>query len=306
MGVRAKEVLSAILISFILTVHRYYEFDDLAYLPQDDKGLIQRIQKEIIPPSELAYNLWESDKECWGQSLQIRIITALTRNMTGGFFVESGAHNGESMTNTLLLERSFGWKGVLIEPSVKLFSALQDKHRKAHTLRSCLSNKPSAFAAMFRDQLSWGLGSVEDGDISQYLSDKYKEFSHPSHKIPRYHVTCYPLYSILLALNQTEVDFFSLDIEGMEMGVLAYMPWSRVNIQILLVENFMAQLWNPQSEMMRWFMESNGYTSFRLEHDFLFVKKTSRFAENAAQIVRQTRAEIAKSEEPSVANPFND
>lgn len=68
----------------------------------------------------------------------------------------------------------------------------------------------------------------------------------------------------------------------------------------------MAQLWNPQSEMMRWFMESNGYTSFRLEHDFLFVKKTSRFAENAAQIVRQTRAEIAKSEEPSVANPFND
>lgn len=49
-------------------------------------------------------------------------------------------------------------------------------------------------------------------------------------------VQCFPLYSILLALNQTTVDFFSLDIEGDELNVLRTIPWNKVNIKMLTVE----------------------------------------------------------------------
>ena len=42
-------------------------------------------------------------------------------------------------------------------------------------------------------------------------------------------VECYPLYSLLLAMDQTRVDFLSLDIEGAELAVLRTVPWDKVS-----------------------------------------------------------------------------
>ena len=44
------------------------------------------------------------------------------------------------------------------------------------------------------------------------------------------------MYSILLALNQLTVDFFSLDIEGDELKVLMTIPFDKVNIKMMTVE----------------------------------------------------------------------
>ena len=40
-------------------------------------------------------------------------------------------------------------------------------------------------------------------------------------------IQCFPLYSLLLALNQTRVDFLSLDIEGYELSVLKTIPFEK-------------------------------------------------------------------------------
>ena len=45
-------------------------------------------------------------------------------------------------------------------------------------------------------------------------------------------VQCFPLYSILLAVNRTRVDFFSLDIEGHELHVLKTIPWHKIDIKV--------------------------------------------------------------------------
>ena len=50
------------------------------------------------------------------------------RKWTGtrkGFYVELGANDGVSASNTLLLELLFGWSGVLIEPVSSLFQELR-------------------------------------------------------------------------------------------------------------------------------------------------------------------------------------
>lgn len=49
-------------------------------------------------------------------------------------------------------------------------------------------------------------------------------------------VQCFPLYSILLALNRTNIDFFSLDIELHERFVLKTIPFHKLNITLLAVE----------------------------------------------------------------------
>lgn len=47
-------------------------------------------------------------------------------------------------------------------------------------------------------------------------------------------VPCFPLRSFLLALNKTTIDYFSLDIEGLEYKVLQSLPWHQINIKVSL------------------------------------------------------------------------
>jgi len=269
----------------------------------DDPGLVAEVAGRLMPPCTGPYNL--AGTPAWGQAGQLCVIQALTRNKTGGVFVESGAHDGESMSNSLLLETEFGWRGLLVEPSQQLFPQIRGRGRRAWALQACLSHTPHPFQTQLRDQLKYGLSTVEDGFVSQHLSSYAKNF-HPRQQLPRYPVECYPLFTILRAWNQTSVDLLSLDIEGMEMGVMANLPWHLVDIKMVLVETFLSYLWNPNTDLMRWFMEERGYLAMRLQHDWLFVKKDCEYARDAEAIVKRVRHDITKLKDSHVADPFND
>jgi hypothetical protein len=45
-------------------------------------------------------------------------------------------------------------------------------------------------------------------------------------------VTCLPLYSILMALDNPTIDYFSLDVEGSELAILKTIPFSQVTIKV--------------------------------------------------------------------------
>jgi hypothetical protein len=61
---------------------------------------------------------------------------------TKGFFVECGAYDGEFLSNTLYMERSFQWSGLLIEADQISHSQLVNRRRRAYTSPVCLSTKP--------------------------------------------------------------------------------------------------------------------------------------------------------------------
>lgn len=47
---------------------------------------------------------------------------------------------------------------------------------------------------------------------------------------------CFPLYSIMLALGRTEIDYLSLDVEGPELEILSTIPYSKLKINVISVE----------------------------------------------------------------------
>ncbi|TRY67100.1 hypothetical protein TCAL_14697 [Tigriopus californicus] len=86
---------------------------------------------------------------------------------------------------------------------------------------------------------------------------------------------CFPLYSVLLALGNPKVDYFSLDIEGAEIPVLKTIPWDKVDITVVEVEmNHLGKVFDGSEDVLKRFMKKNGY-KFRgmVEIDGIFVKK---------------------------------
>lgn len=104
----------------------------------DDPRLVALIRNYYIePPSQNPYNLREPHKRdsSFGQAM---FIDGILENNENGFFMDSGAHNGEDQSNTLFFERIRHWTGILIEPQPHIYQELKKKNRKAYTLNACV------------------------------------------------------------------------------------------------------------------------------------------------------------------------
>ena len=71
-------------------------------------------------------------------------------------------------------------------------------------------------------------------------------------------VQCFPLYSLLLALNRTRVDFLSLDVEGDELYVLQTIPYDKIDIRMMTVEFAHVK---SGKESIRSYLRKQGYES---------------------------------------------
>lgn len=59
----------------------------------------------------------------------------------GGFFIEAGAYNGYSISNSLYFELRYNWTGLLVEPNPNEFAKMAKLNRKAWTFPNCFSTK---------------------------------------------------------------------------------------------------------------------------------------------------------------------
>lgn len=234
------------------------EDHDLEGAPQDHPDLVTYIrQLHLVPPATGPYNLHSSNTTDFSQNGQSRRVESILKGKRWGFFVEAGAYNGEELSNTLYLERQLGWRGLLVEPDPWNFWALRKRGRKAYSVQACLS--PSAFPREVTFKQSDTMGHIvgaADGGGRQGIYTRVK---------------CFPLYSLLLALNVTHVDLLSLDVEGAELQVLRTVPWQKVTILVVCVEHRHV----PEGgHALKVFLQERGYALHSsLGDDYIFVRK---------------------------------
>ena len=68
-------------------------------------------------------------------------------------------------------------------------------------------------------------------------------------------VQCFPLQSVLVALNNPIVDYFSLDVEGSELPILKSLDWDNVNISVISGGLHVLYVWTVGS-WVTWFISS--------------------------------------------------
>ena len=260
---------------------------DLVGLTQDDPKLIQAIKNKVLwsPPKDKKLKLEKPTSAKiiggqYGQSTEVETILKkhkllkTKKSKRQGFFIEAGACNGESISNTLLFEIKHNWTGLLVEPNPDFFEDLKRRNRNAWILPHCLSTQRKVeiveFDASFYNGGIILPGKTLPSDISR------AEKRSTRHKYERtIKVQCFPLQSVLKAIGKSKVDYFSLDIEGAEYPVLNTIEYDKVDIGTISVEiNHAGKIFDGSREDIKELMENNGYDFVTTVHiDDIFMKK---------------------------------
>jgi len=160
------------------------------------------------------------------QDIFVLFETEFKRN---GYFVEFGATNGISLSNTYLLEKHFDWTGILAEPATCWHDELLKNRSCAIELSAVypISNQ----TVEFNQTVDQGLSTIH----------AYTESGHG--KDTRANGIKYPVNTIslmdLLAKYAAPniIDYLSIDTEGSEFDILLNFDFDQYDIKIITCEH---------------------------------------------------------------------
>ena len=198
-------------------------------------------------------------------------------NYTDGFFVEAGANDGLSQSNTALYEFDYGWNGLLVEPNFKKYLdckkirknsivenyALVSSNYTHKIIKGDFDNQDceNSLMSMVIDD-----GDYQDDNLLYYRNEKVK-----NNKIIE--VPVITIDELLTVHKISKIDFFSLDVEGYEISVLNGMDFSNIRPKYFLIET--ANKENYQKTVRNYMKDKDYCFITRLSgNDDLFVDNT--------------------------------
>jgi len=189
----------------------------------------------------------------WDKHPMSSFIVKHLNSKRNGFFVECGASDGVFISNTLQLERSLGWTGLLVEANPDSFTKLKAVNRNAWRSNTCLSPQPYPIRLdMFRHK---------DLNPLTYLKATPNETARGVEWNTTFPVQCFPLSMLMAAIGRTEIDYLSLDVEGVELEILKTIPFDKLRIKLISAEvNFPGK---DNKKEIKAFLESLGYKKIK-------------------------------------------
>jgi FkbM family methyltransferase len=189
----------------------------------------------------LAYALAHSAHSA-AQILQDLWVCYELDDMQNGFFVEFGATDGITNSNTAMLEARRGWRGLLAEPNPVWHTAL--RHNRVCAIdERCVaprSGETVEFLAVDEPEL---------GTIAAYATTDH--FGQVRSSAPRILVETVSLNDLLLAhAAPNTIDYLSVDTEGSELDILRSFDFDRWRVKLLSVEHNNTDRERPLDELL--------------------------------------------------------
>lgn len=218
--------------------------------PEDRCELHARLHAPSRSPYKLRSYTWGSYAS---QDAQDVWVDHALNGSEGLFAVESGAFDGEFLSNTLFLETRRRWQCLLVEANPYLAEQLFSRRRKCHVLLAGLSISGSVGSFRFRprqvfggfeetlapeDEAEWRdtWDLMRGNQIQRWAIGLVLWLLVPFALDLPVDVTAFPMHMVLRALGRNVVDYWSLDTEGSELRILEGTDFAGLEFGIISIE----------------------------------------------------------------------
>jgi FkbM family methyltransferase len=163
------------------------------------------------------------------------IYENLFQKKVKGTFVDIGAYDGITFSNTYFLEK-IGWQGLAAEPIPSAYEKLI-MNRHCISVKGCIA--PNSGKGKFRliNGYSQMLSGLVDEYDERHVNRIGKELAIKGGFFKDIQVTCYNLNDLLYKYNIKNIDYLSIDVEGLELKILRSIDFNTFLITVIGVEN---------------------------------------------------------------------
>lgn len=238
-------------------------------------NIYTQILNQVRPNAEVLADAWRTQRllnpdwdYCSQHGQDKFIYENFFQNSGAGTFVDVGAFDGISGSNTAFFERR-GWDGLCIEASPTHFEQLVRNRRTTSV------NLAIAEHASNEEFLEIRRGYTQMGGLVRDIRDEALATSSPSHSGARIHVPIRPLCEVLDEAGIEKVDYCSIDVEGAELRVLQGIDFERVAISVLSIEVTNAENLRLFSNLL----EPNGFQHLEtIGYDAIFASRSAKIS----------------------------
>jgi len=182
-----------------------------------------------------------------------------------GFFVDLGASDGVTASNTFLLEKFYKWEGICVDPNPQTIKSLvgaRDSHICDLAVWETSGEvKPFKFLNDQTEFYGWNLRSGLSETVVG-LDSRYSEFN----------VFTITLNDLLELYNAPyDIDYVSMDLEGSEINVLRSFDFTENFVKIWTIEHSNDA---QESEIFNIMTSHNYVLKNKLGHENWYVHKS--------------------------------
>ncbi|XP_062706571.1 protein Star isoform X2 [Aedes albopictus] len=232
-------VLSILIIYMDTTEIRHQQFRlnmsrdyDLMGVPQDNPALVKYVRDIHMKKYPMTFmrnantpmeHLNFTNRHELTPEMAHFVSDLLGKKRFGTFF-QSLTGISDSMMTAPWLAETMNWGGYLVEPDPRKYFSLRKQNAfrpNVQVIHACLSPNtyPKEVTLHHDDDSEVRINSVLDEET---------EWFHPR-------VKCFPVYTLMLAVNRTSIDLLSLGCQGQELQILQTIPFDRVHVKVISI-----------------------------------------------------------------------
>jgi FkbM family methyltransferase len=183
-----------------------------------------------------------------------------------GFYVEVGCHHPFRFSNTYLFYRR-GWRGICIDPIPGTERRFRRWRPRDITLEQAVALQPATLTYYMFNEPALNTFDAEAARRAQ-LKPQYVV-------VETRQIRAEPLAQIIeahLPPSVPRIDFFSIDVDGLDLEVLRSNDWQRYAPRAVVAESFDSDLLSTGADPIVRFMSDVGYRPYaKTGHSVIFM-----------------------------------
>jgi FkbM family methyltransferase len=208
----------------------------------------------------------------YSQEGEDRVLAAIFKNHSVGFYVDVGAHHPCYLSNTQLFYLK-GWSGINIDANPDCMVEFKRTRQQDINLTCGVGNSPGHLE--FYD--------FQERALSTFDKNLSEERIRDGRQLRRtISVEIRPLRNILADHTPSgkRIDFMSIDVEGFDLDVLKSNDWNRFRPRVLLVECLGLELSDPCENATYNFLVAQNYRLLsKLINTTIFIDRTQEIGQ---------------------------